>query len=265
MASLLTRPWRAALIDLDGTVYRGDEVIEGAAAFVERLRERRIQPVFLTNNSVRTPQQTADKLNRMGIAARPEEVVTSSEASADYVLRRVGHGRVGYLGEAGVAEALAAVGLTGVCLRGWQEGALPEVDGLVLGLDRRAGYLDYAAFSLLAMELGWFVLTNPDVRLPVGSRFYPGNGAVGRMIAEASGVDAVIIGKPSPEFIDYALSRYGVARSDAFIIGDNLRTDIEAGRVSGLTTVWVQSGVQYGGEQAAPPPDYVFSSVADVR
>ncbi|WP_067933122.1 HAD-IIA family hydrolase [Alicyclobacillus kakegawensis] len=265
MASLLARPWRAALIDLDGTIYRGDEVIEGAAAFVQRLRERRIQPVFLTNNSIRTPQQTAEKLNRMGITARPEEVVTSSEASADYVLRRVGRGRIGYLGEAGVAEALAAVGLTGVCLRGWQEDALPEVDGLVLGLDRRAGYLDYAAFSLLAMELGWFVLTNPDVRLPVGSRFYPGNGAVGRLVAEASGADAVIIGKPSPRFIDYALSRYALARTDVFIVGDNLRTDIAAGQASGLTTVWVQSGVQYSSEEATPPPDYVFSSVAALR
>ncbi|MCL6597880.1 MAG: HAD-IIA family hydrolase [Alicyclobacillus macrosporangiidus] len=261
---LLEHAWQAALIDLDGTLYRGDAVIPGAAEFVQRLRDRGIQPVFLTNNSVRTPRQTAEKLKGMGIGAHAEEVVTSSEASAAFVKRRIGKGRVGFLGAAGVTEALEAVGLVAVGLRGWPETQLPQVDALVLGLDTQARYLDYAAFAMLAMDLGWFVLTNPDVRLPVGHGFYPGNGAVGRLIAEASGVEPVVVGKPAPEFIDYALSRYGLSRSATFIVGDNLRTDIAAGRACGLTTVWVQSGVQYPADEMDVYPEYTFPSVAEI-
>jgi 4-nitrophenyl phosphatase len=264
LSILLERPWRAALIDLDGTLYRGDDPIAGAAEFVARLREQSIQPVFLTNNSLRTPQQVVEKLHSFGISSDAREVVTSAQASAALVAERIGDGRVGYLGADGVAAALTERGLTAVCLRGWDGGDLPAVEALVLGLDRQAGYMDLACFSLLAMELGWFVLTNGDVRLPVGQRFFPGNGALGRFVATASGVEPTVVGKPSPWFIEYALSRYGVVKEDVFIVGDNLLTDIAAGAATGIKTVWVQSGVQYRQDEATPIPDYVYDSVATI-
>ena len=65
--------YRGYILDLDGTLYRGDQAIPGARFFVEQLRKRGIPHLFLTNNSSRTPGQVADKLRRLGFPVEEEQ------------------------------------------------------------------------------------------------------------------------------------------------------------------------------------------------
>ncbi len=258
--------WKLALLDLDGTLYRGDTVVPGAPDLVNRLRERAIQPVFFTNNSTRTPEEVCDKLRRFGIQAEPHEVCTSSQAAAHWLRRRIGDGgRVGYVGQKGVSQALRAEGLEPVYVDvdGFEDLAL---DGAVLGLDPSVCYQGLARFCALVDRLQWFVLTNPDVRLPVDNTFRPGNGALGSFVETATGVSPYVAGKPNKDFAQFALERFGVEPKDALIVGDNLATDIACGNSCGVYTIHVRTGVVYAreGTQAkwgGVQPDEVHDSV----
>ena len=73
---------KVALIDLDGVVYRGATMIEGADGAVRRLRQLGWRPVFGTNSSVKTRTQISDKLMAMGIPAEEDEVLTSAFVAA---------------------------------------------------------------------------------------------------------------------------------------------------------------------------------------
>lgn len=240
------RPWKLALLDIDGTLVRGGQAIAGAVEFVSRLRARDIQPVYFTNNSTRSPNEVVAWLTRCGFTLTTEEVCTSSQATAAYLRAKypVG-GRVAYIGSRGLAEALVEAGFDAISV--WQDdfsGITCEALAAVVGLDVHISYMKLAEFCHLVMRLGQFVLTNPDVRLPLEDRMMPGNGALGAFVSTATGVHPMVIGKPEAFFIEYALHRYGVSAEETLIIGDNLRTDIAAGHAAGVWTIQVQSGVK---------------------
>jgi HAD superfamily hydrolase (TIGR01457 family) len=240
------RDWKLALIDIDGTLCRGKQVIEGAPQFVERLRNRGIQPVFFTNNATRTPQQVSTFLSSMGFQVSPREVCTSAQAAAYTLSRKVGEDApVLYIGTDGLREALHAEGLVPVYVDDQRSGPLDDVSAAVVGLDPNVTYQHLAWFCQQVMRLGWWVLTNQDVRLPVEDAFMPGNGAIGSFISTATGMTPIVTGKPEPLFVDYALARYGARRDEAIIIGDNLLTDIKAGVACGVYSIYVETGVRY--------------------
>lgn len=259
------KSWKAALIDLDGTLYRGHQRVEGAPEFVERLRERGVQPIFFTNNATRTPVKVVQHLENMGIDAYPHEVCTAAQAAADYLRRTTPSG--GYIlsiGQEGLLEALRLEGLQALSIRHPKVvERLCQVTGAVIGLDPHITYSELAVFCQKVAELGAFTLTNPDVRLPVENGFIPGNGAVGALVETASLVHPYVAGKPNGDFVEYALKKYGITADEAIVIGDNLSTDVACGIASGVYTVQVLSGVDKDGtgDRAA---NEVAPSVADL-
>lgn len=258
------RSWKLALIDLDGTLFRGTEVIPGAVEFVNRIRQRDIRPVFFTNNATRTPTQVVNKLRTMGIAANADEVCTSAQASADWLLRQCGPtASIAYIGTDGLSAALTEANLSARHVRELDDksDAQPVFDAAVMGLDPLVTYANLTTFCQIVSEIGGFVLTNADARLPVGSWFAPGNGALGSFVSTATGLEPMVIGKPETVFVHYALSRYDAGPEDAILIGDNVLTDILAGRNSGVYTIQVRTGVSVATDIAA---DEVWLSVADL-
>ncbi|TCP68272.1 hypothetical protein [Baia soyae] len=104
--------YQGYLIDLDGTLYRGSEVIPGAVHFMKRLVEQNIPYLYLTNNSSRLPEQVAEHLRSFGLPATPEQVYTSAMATAQYVQKNHPRSRVLVVGEEGLRHALTEVGMT---------------------------------------------------------------------------------------------------------------------------------------------------------
>jgi 4-nitrophenyl phosphatase len=242
----------AALIDLDGTLYNGEFMISYADTFIERLRAEGVPFLFLTNNSSRTPEAVAQHLCELGIVAKADEVYNSAQAAASYV--RDVHGRreparIFCIGETGLYTALADAGaqlLT--CEQVDAEGIVP--DFVVQGIDRRLTYekLRTAVQSILAGAT--FILTNPDLLLPWNRQFVPGAGSIGAMLEAASGVQPVVIGKPSAIIMRYALqqlqtrwNRPDLQFGDIWMIGDNLRTDIAAAQAVGAVSTLVLTGL----------------------
>jgi len=226
--------YRSVLLDLDGVLYRGDEAISGAAEAVRALRGEGRAVVFLTNNSSRTPAAVAGKLTRLGIEAAPEEVVTSAMATAAML---EGAGTAFVIGEEGVREALAEVGVTVV------DGEPERVDAVVVGWDRSADYDAIRVASLLVRRGARLLATNTDASYPApGGELWPGAGALVAAVETATGVRAAVGGKPRRPLFDAALERAGVAAGEALMVGDRLETDVVGAVRAGIDAAVVFSG-----------------------
>ncbi|MFM9280214.1 TIGR01457 family HAD-type hydrolase [Paenibacillus jiagnxiensis] len=251
----------ALLIDLDGTMYHGNRMIEGADRFIRTCRDQHIPFLFVTNNSSRAPEAIADMLRGMGIEAAGEEICTSAQAAAQYVSRERPEARVYCIGEEGLQKALISAGLHLV-----EE----QPDYVVQGIDRNFTYAKLSAAMQCIMQGAAFIMTNPDVQLPSHEGLIPGAGTIGAAIEAASQTSPVVIGKPSGILMDYALNRLGIKAEQAVVIGDNMLTDIAAGAAAGCRTALVMTGVTTPSnmeqhiQTAGVRPDYVCSSLSEL-
>ena len=231
---MLAERYDCILFDLDGVLYRGEEAVPAAPPTLAELKKRGIRLVFLTNNSARTPEQVADKLRAMGIAADPNEVVTSALATAELLARR-GGGRVFVIGEDGVREALAGAGLEIL------EGEPETADLVVVGFDGGATYAKLKTACLLVQRGAKLVATNADGSYPAADGLWPGAGALLSVITTTTGAEPEVIGKPFAPLFEAGLRRGGGGRP--LIVGDRLETDIEGAARLGWDTMLVLTGV----------------------
>jgi glycerol-1-phosphatase len=253
----LADDYECFLLDLDGVLYRGDEVIPAAPGAVEALRQRGRGIAFVTNNSSKTPGEVADRLTAMGIAASAAEVVTSALATAD-LLRGRGAGSVYVVGERGVTDALAGAGMR--VLEGEPDGA----DYVVVGWDRSADYGKLRRASLLVQRGARLVATNGDRSYPAPDGLWPGAGALLAVITTTTGARAEVIGKPNPQLFQAALTRVGGGRP--LVVGDRLDTDIAGAASLGWDSLLVWSGVSRPADlrAAAARPTFVAEDVGSL-
>jgi phosphoglycolate/pyridoxal phosphate phosphatase family enzyme len=246
--------------DLDGVVYRGEEPIPGAPEALARLRRAGVRVVFCTNNSTRTPEQYAEKLTRLGVAARPDEILTSAVVTAEVLRQRGFTGRRALVvGGEGLRRALDGIGVAHADGSG-------AVDVVVVGLDRSFDYelMRRAAAALHAGAA--FIASNDDATFPApGGEMWPGAGAILASLQVASGRRAEVMGKPHTPMMDAAERRLSGSR-DIVIVGDRPETDLRGGAAKGWRTVLVLSGVtsRADARSVEPAPDAVIESLAEL-
>jgi HAD superfamily hydrolase (TIGR01457 family) len=222
------------LFDLDGVLYRGENAVPQAPPTMAELRRRGVRPVFLTNNSSRTPRQVADKLRAIGIEADPGEVVTSALATAELLAER-GGGRAFVIGQDGVREALTDAAIRVL------EGEPEEADLVVVGFDGGATYASLKRASLLVQRGARLVATNADASYPAADGLWPGAGALLSVITTTTGAEPEIVGKPFRPLFEAGRRRGGGGRP--LVVGDRLDTDIEGAARLGWDTMLVLTGV----------------------
>lgn len=244
------------LIDMDGVIYRGNQIIAGADQFIARLKALRRKFLFLTNASSRTPRDLQAKLLGLGIEVSAECFYTSALATAAFLQSQVPNGKAYVVGEEGLIEALEEVGYQ-------ITDEMP--DYVVVGQTEDFPKLKRAV-QLISQGVP-FIATNPDITGPAEEGIEPAMGAIAAMIEKATGKSAYFIGKPNPLMIRKALRRLGVHSAETAIIGDRMDTDIVAGVEAGLQTILVLSGVTCLGEIARYPyrPDFVVPSVSHIK
>jgi 4-nitrophenyl phosphatase len=226
--------YKGYLIDLDGTMYMGTKKIEAAGRFIERLNEKNIPYLFVTNNSSRKPEQVASKLNDFDIPTTPEKVFTTSMATANFIAEQKKDASVYYIGEEGLHFALTEKGLT-----------IDEEnpDYVVVGIDREITYEKFAKACLAVRNGATFISTNKDVSIPTERGFLPGNGSLTAVVRVSTGVQPLFIGKPENIIMLQALEAMGLQKHETIMVGDNYDTDIMAGINAGIDTLLVHSGV----------------------
>lgn len=253
------------LLDLDGTLFRGQEAIPGAIAFIKTLQSRSIPFLYWTNNSTRTPDAVAEHLRELGFGATADQVYTSSQALMDLLNQHLNRGDAVYVvGEHGLQASVNEAG--------WRDLAHGEsVQGenakaVLVGLDRQATYQSLGGALRHILAGAAFYATNNDRVLPTDQGLAPGAGAVLAFLETASGRRAQIAGKPSPEFVVTAATRLGIRVSATLVIGDNLATDVQAGKLAGAITAWVRTGVPGDPLTLAQSvrPDYTIEQLGEL-
>ena len=250
---------RGFLIDLDGVVYTGSEVVPSAPSFFQLLREMALPFLLTTNNSSRRADQFAARLADMGISVRPEEVLTSAQATAEFLATTAPLGSpVFVIGEVGLRTSLEAQGFRLV-----DDASAKYV---VVGLDRGFNYQKLTVAIRAVLNGAQFIGPNPDPSLPMEDGLSPGAGAFQAAITAATGVQPIIIGKPEPTMLTIGLRLLGCASQEAAMIGDRLDTDIVGGKRAGMATILVLSGVATADLAAASPikPDYVLRDLGEL-
>jgi len=252
----MPRQYKVYLIDLDGTMYLGNVVIKEAIAFIQRLRQENLHYLFVTNNSMRTKEQVAEKLCHMGILAEPKDVLTSSAATVNYIKAHFKQSSVFYIGGEGLQTELERAGFR-------YDEEHPDV--VVMGLDQQITYEKLAKATLAVRAGATFLSTNPDVALPSERGLLPGNGSLTSVITTSTGRKPIVIGKPGAEMVEQALELFQLDHEDAIMVGDNYHTDILAGIHAKVDTLLVHSGVTRSSDlrQQAIQPTYTVDTLAD--
>jgi HAD superfamily hydrolase (TIGR01450 family) len=259
------KDYRALLLDLDGVVYRGEQLLAGARALVEWLDASGRGVCYLSNNSIATPAEVTAKLTRLGMPRPEGRVLTAGWAAAQLLARRYPGGRVYVLGLPSVVRMVEDAGLRSV----WQEAVDgPTPDAVLVALDQSLTYDRLRRGLRAVLEGAAFIAVNRDPRLPVEDGFEPGTGSIALALQYASGQEAEIVGKPAPGIALEALRQLGVAREQALMVGDGLELDVPAGRAAGMDTALVLTGLTTAAQvQAAPAdqrPTYVFADLPEL-
>lgn len=248
------------VIDMDGVLWRGAQLLPGVGEFFELLRARYLPFVLVTNNASQTPEEVRGKLDVFGIAVEQEEVLTTASGAAEYLLnQRPGGGRVYAIGEPALRQALTTAGFELV-------DQADDVDAVVVGIDfdLRWKQLERAAYAL--NKGAFFLGTNPDRSFPTEHGLAPGNGATLAALQAATGCEPTIYGKPEPHLFTDALKRMGTKAQRTLALGDRLETDILGGQQAGLETALLLTGVTDAEmlERSRIQPDWVFEDLTAV-
>src|SRR3954468_5295071 len=148
------------LIDMDGVIYRGGQLIPGADRFINDLRRADVPFLFLTNNSQRTRRDVATRLQRLGIDVEPEHVFTCAMATARFLAQQKPHGTAFVIGEGGLLTALHSNGYAIVDR---------DPDYVVVGEGRTL------SFEMVETAVGMIpggaklIATNPDPNCPTSN------------------------------------------------------------------------------------------------
>jgi len=252
-------PHRGWLFDLDGTVYRGEALIPGAAETIAALRAAGRRVAFLSNKPLDTRAGYAEKLTRLGIPAVADDVINSSLVLARH-LRRLDPGApVFVIGEPPLVAELRA--------HGFEVRTDARVRWVAIAFDRTFDYAKLCT-ALRAVRGGArLIATNPDRTRPTEEGEIPDCAG---MIAAVEAVTAarveVIVGKPSPIILEVALERLGLPARECAMVGDRVETDMVMGKRLGLATVLVLSGVTRADDPriAEIAPDAVLGSVREL-
>jgi phosphoglycolate/pyridoxal phosphate phosphatase family enzyme len=244
------------VFDLDGVLYRGESVVEGAAEALARLRAQGSALFFLTNNSSQPRRTYVDKLIHLGMPADVDEVVTSASVTAEYLIRvRGAAGKTAFVvGGSGLREELEQVGIRTHGVADPEEGDR-ACQLVVVGLDREFRYETLRRAQQILLRGAEFIATNRDGQYPMENGVIPGGGSIVAAIAAAAGREPVTMGKPEPLGLETILNRAGVWPGEAVMVGDRLDTDILCGNRIGVPTVLVLTGVTGRAEAEAATGD----------
>ncbi len=246
------------LIDMDGVIYRGSQLIPGAERFIRALKDSQTPFLFLTNNSQRTRRDVVMKLRRMEIDVDESHVFTCAMATARFLAKQQPSGTAYVIGDGGLLNALHSNGYAIVD---------SDPDYVVVGEGRTITLEMLESAVQMILDGAKLIATNLDPNCPTGDGgTRPGCGATVAFLEAATGAKAFSLGKPSPVMMRAARKELGLRTSETVMIGDTMDTDILGGVQMGYRTVLVLSGGTKREDlrNYAYGPDIVVDSISDL-
>ncbi len=251
-------PIKCFLLDMDGTFYLGDQLIEGSLDFLDALKRTGRTARFLTNNSSKSASVYADKLEKMGVEERYRDVISSGHAAAHYCLKHFPGKKCYLLGNPMLREEMIAMGLE------LTEG---DADYVLVAFDTTLDYAKMCKVCNYIRDGKPYIATHPDYNCPTETGFIPDMGAIMAFIEASTGRKAdIILGKPYKGIVEEALHRTGFQLDEMAMCGDRLYTDVATGVNHGMTGIFVLSGeaTLEDLEVSDVRPHLIFGKLADM-
>lgn len=245
------------VLDMDGTFYLGNKLIEGSLDFIKKVEDTGKQFLFFTNNSSRTADFYIKKLASMGLYITRNQIITSGDVTIDY-LKKYYSGKKIYLMATKIVEK-------DFCERGinlTEENA----DAVVIAFDTSLTYEKLTIACTLIRNGSDFIATHPDFNCPTEDGFIPDCGAMCAFITASTGKKPKYLGKPYRETVECILDHTGLTVDDIVFVGDRLYTDIATAYYHGATGLLVLSGETKPEdlEKSDIKPDLIFKSLKEV-
>ena len=247
---------RGFLIDLEGTVYRGNVAIDGAAQALAKLKDLGFGYRFVTNTTTLRRSSIQKKLVQLGIPAHANEVFSAPYAAAQWLSMKPG-AKCWILTQGDAISEFDGFNLS-----------LDEPDYIVLGDLRNDFSFDLlnrvfraliSGGELIALQKNRFWLLDDQALLDVG--------AFVAALEYATGKTALVMGKPSADFFRLALKDLGLNSNQVAMVGDDLEADILGAQAEGMKAILVKTGksaVATGGCNGVVQPDLTLESLGDM-
>ncbi|NLB48597.1 MAG: HAD-IIA family hydrolase [Erysipelotrichia bacterium] len=248
-------------LDMDGTVYLGDQLIDGVKNIFDYLRKSNIDFVFLTNNSSHVLSFYVEKIKRMGIECNDDNFYSSINTAIKYLKDE----KVKTLYTLGVKSFKDELKKDFTLVDETSE-VVPEVT--LVSFDTELVYEELKAACLFIQKGSRFVATNMDYRCPIEGGFYiPDCGGICQCIEACTNVKPLFLGKPAPAMLEQVMEKFKVTKAETLMVGDRHYTDIMAGINAGVETAAVLTGETTKAEflAAEHPPTYILDSIADLK
>ena len=249
---------RCFLLDMDGTFYLGNQILDGSLAFLDKLKETGRQALFLTNNSSKSAAVYVEKLTRMGVRDPFLRVLTSGQATAQYALKTYPQQSAYVLGTDMLRGELQAAGI-----RIDEE----NPDYVLIGYDTTLDYAKMTKVCDLVRSGLPYIATHPDFNCPTETGFAPDIGAIIAFIEASTGRRPdIIIGKPYRGIVEEAMRVTGLELDHLAMVGDRLYTDIAMSVKHGMLGILVLTGEASQDDIVNSPdqPGLVFQRLSDM-
>ena len=249
------------IFDMDGTIYLGNHVFDFAVKFIESLRANGKKVLFFTNNASRTTPFYISKLTRLGFSPKADEIMTSGDVTAEFLLRHRAGKSVYLVGTDDLVEDYKARGIN--ILTGNEDSA----DIVITSFDTSLTYKKLDNACRFVRGGAEYLSTHPDFNCPTETGFIPDSGAIAAFVTASTGKTPTYFGKPYAETVEMIAEATGYDKSEMCIFGDRLYTDIALGKRHGVTAILVLTGeTQMADVEAADEkdaPDFIFPSLAE--
>jgi 4-nitrophenyl phosphatase len=252
---------RALIVDMDGVLWHGSTASRGFGEFFRFLRMRGLRFLLATNNPTLTPRSYQQKIKDLGASVSTDEILTSAEATAQYLAKTAPSGaKVFVIGEEGVRAALTAQGFRIASLND------TDADFVVCGMDRNLTWEKLSGATLNLRRGAGFIGTNADATFPTERGIIQGNGAILAALTRASGVQPTTVGKPEPLMYQLAIERLGETAERTAAVGDRLETDVAGAQRAGICSILLLGGVTTQAQLQASSirPTWVFAGLPEL-
>lgn len=245
------------MIDMDGTIYKGNNIIPGAKDFITFLKSEGIPFVFLTNNSSNTRDRYLEKLTRMGFDVGIKDILTSTIATIRFIKERRAGKKVFVIATPEVTKEMEDLGI---------ESTEDHPDIVLLTFDRTITFDKINKAYHFIMNGAELIATHPDDLCPTEDSYDVDIGQFIHMLSVLTGTSPIIIGKPSRLMLEMAAGEMGIKAEDAMMIGDRLYTDIRMANDSGIGSIMVLTGEAKMSdlEGSEIRPTYVVDSIIKI-
>lgn len=248
------------LFDMDGTLYLGDQLFDFTIELLETIRAKGANYMFMTNNSSKSVVDYIKKLEKLGISATEEDFITSSQATAWYLLKEHPNKRLYVCGTQSLKDELKNYGFEIT-----EDTEKTEV--IVIGNDTELTFkkLHDISYMLLTRELP-YIATNPDYVCPTEFGSVPDCGSFCDMLYNATKKRPIFIGKPEPLMPQLAMEKHNLSGDQTAVIGDRIYTDVKSGINAGTVSILVMSGETTYEilEESADKPDFVLKDCSEI-